>query len=104
MLKTKKLKNLRKQVLYEVNIENIFEKRELAEVIKHYNKGNLDLFLHLLDKHCPTAYGLDCAGYDGNINCKGNCTLCWMFALKQFAFENFGVNLSETKPMSRAVI
>ena len=83
---------------------DIFDKRELAKVITQYNKGNIDLFLHLLDRHCPTAYGLDCAGYDGTINCKGNCTLCWMFALKQFAFENFGVDLSETKQVSKAII
>lgn len=83
---------------------NIFEKRELAKVIKNYNNGNLDLFLHLLNKHCPTAYGLDCAGFDGSMNCNGNCTLCWMFALKQFAFDNFGVDLSETKSKSRALI
>ena len=83
---------------------DILEKRYLANVIKHYNKGNLDLFLELEKKHCPSMYGLDSYGYDGNINCKGNCTLCWMFALRQFAFQNFGVDLDDFSTKSTSLV
>lgn len=83
---------------------NILEKRELAEVIKDYNKGNLTKFLDIVKKHCPSVYGLNCAGHDNTIDCKGNCHLCWSFALRQFAFEHFGDDLSEIKPQQKGII
>lgn len=83
---------------------NIFEKRELSDIIVQYNKGNLTKFLEIVKNHCPSVYNLHCASHDGNIDCKGNCTLCWMFALREFAFNNWGVDLSETKQQPRSLI
>jgi len=83
---------------------NILEKRELAKVIIQYNKGNLEPFNTITKKHCPSVFDLDCACSDGEITCKGNCILCWSFALREFAFNNFGVDLNEIKPMSRAIV
>ena len=83
---------------------NIFEKRQIADIIISYNKGNINKFLELTKKHCPSVYDLSCAEHDGNIDCKGNCVLCWSFALREFAFNNWGVDLSEAKQQSRSLI
>lgn len=82
---------------------NIFEKRELANIIIQYNKGNLKPFNTITKKHCPSVFDLHCACSDGEMHCKGDCILCWSFALREFAFDNFGVDLNETKPISRSL-
>lgn len=83
---------------------NILEKRELAEVIKDYNRGNLNKFNEITKKHCPSVYDLHCASHDGNIDCKGDCILCWSFALREFAFNHFGEDLNEIKPQQKGII
>lgn len=82
---------------------DILDKRELAKVIIQYNKGNTKPYIDLASKHCPSVFDLPTIGSSGEISCKGDCDSCWSFALHEFAFDNFGVDLNEIKPISRTI-